>query len=514
MGGLLATELDPAAILDEVVSRRLILLGADACAIRVARGRRARRQRRRRRAAPSGARGRGCRATAGPAGDVVQSRAPVASRGRRATIRACVDDDPVLAAGHTRRTWACRSSGARARSGVLAVYSRRPRTWREEEIEALLALAGERVGRALERRALPAGRARARAQLRDPREHRRRDRRRRPRGRGRALERGGGADHRRARPRGARPHAARGAPARARVGRATGRTASGSSRSARRRGGLAVADRGGHARSGGRGRRPDLRLPRHLGRADRRADEVGLRLDRLARAAGAADLDLRLRGDAAAPGRRSSATTERQTFLGYIASRGAAADRRSSTRCSTSRGSTRATCRSSSRRPTCARSSPRSSRASRRPRRERAQVRRSTCRTSRSRPRPTARSCARSSTNLLDNAVKFSPGGGTVTVEAHRRSGDVEVRVVDEGIGHPAGRARADLLEVLPRPSELASERAAPGSGCSSRAGSSRAMGGRIWVDSGKAGARASRSSCRSRVSRRSRRVTCATTWV
>ena len=39
--------------------------------------------------------------------------------------------------------------------------------------------------------------------------------------------------------------------------------------------------------------------------------------------------------------------------------------------------------------------------------------------------------------NLLDNAVKFSPNGGTVTVEAQRRAGRVEVRVVDEGDGIP-----------------------------------------------------------------------------
>ena len=73
-------------------------------------------------------------------------------------------------------------------------------------------------------------------------------------------------------------------------------------------------------RPGRRRRRPDLRLPRHLGRAERRADEVRLRLDRLARAADAAHVDLRLRRDAAAPGRalrrrasgrRSSATSPR-----------------------------------------------------------------------------------------------------------------------------------------------------------------------------------------------------------
>jgi two-component system sensor histidine kinase BaeS len=38
---------------------------------------------------------------------------------------------------------------------------------------------------------------------------------------------------------------------------------------------------------------------------------------------------------------------------------------------------------------------------------------------------------------LLENAVKFSPGGGTVTVAARPRADAVEVRVSDEGIGIP-----------------------------------------------------------------------------
>jgi signal transduction histidine kinase len=40
-------------------------------------------------------------------------------------------------------------------------------------------------------------------------------------------------------------------------------------------------------------------------------------------------------------------------------------------------------------------------------------------------------------TNLIENAVKYSPDGGPVRVVAERRGGEVEVRVSDAGIGIP-----------------------------------------------------------------------------
>ena len=39
--------------------------------------------------------------------------------------------------------------------------------------------------------------------------------------------------------------------------------------------------------------------------------------------------------------------------------------------------------------------------------------------------------------NLLDNAVRFTPSGGAVTVSAHRHDGSVEVQVADTGVGIP-----------------------------------------------------------------------------
>src|SRR5207302_1995067 len=37
--------------------------------------------------------------------------------------------------------------------------------------------------------------------------------------------------------------------------------------------------------------------------------------------------------------------------------------------------------------------------------------------------------------NLLTNAVKFTPEGGTVTVSARRHGGSVEIAVADTGVG-------------------------------------------------------------------------------
>ena len=45
--------------------------------------------------------------------------------------------------------------------------------------------------------------------------------------------------------------------------------------------------------------------------------------------------------------------------------------------------------------------------------------------------------------NLVDNAIRFTPAGGQVRIEAHRHDGSVEVSVADTGVGIPA--------EALPR---------------------------------------------------------------
>ncbi len=138
-GSVLATELDPAAVLDEVVEQAPALLGADACAIRVvdagdlvvtavagvdaetALGVR--------------------NDAAGPlSGEVAQSRLPVAvaDAGSDPVLFA---SDVLLPAGFTAYLGVPLVGPEGALHGVMSVYGRHPRAWRPEETEALVALA-------------------------------------------------------------------------------------------------------------------------------------------------------------------------------------------------------------------------------------------------------------------------------------------------------------------------------------------------------------------------------------
>ena len=85
---------------------------------------------------------------------------------------------------------------------------------------------------------------------------------------------------------------------------------------------------------------------------------------------------------------------------------------------------------------------------------------------------------------LVENALRYSPDGGTVTVGAAPHATTVEVSVADEGIGIP----QADQEQIFRK---FYRGRA----GCARRRGRHRArplhrhglvtaMGGRIWVES------------------------------
>jgi len=138
-GGMLTTELDPEAVLDEVVDQARELLKADGCAIRVLKDGQL---------VVSAASGLGSEAAVGSSssasawlsGDVVQSRASVALEDAGADPR-LRELDPMLAAGNAAYLGVPLAGSARSPRGVLALYDARPRVWREEEIDALLALA-------------------------------------------------------------------------------------------------------------------------------------------------------------------------------------------------------------------------------------------------------------------------------------------------------------------------------------------------------------------------------------
>ena len=138
-GRMLTTELDPEAVLDEVVEQARDLLDADACAIRVLDDGELRVSA----ASGKGAEGAvGSRSSAGAwlSGDVVQSRAPVAleDAGSDPRLR---ELDPMLAAGNAAFLGVPLAGPDRSPRGVLSVYGEHPRVWREEEIDALHALA-------------------------------------------------------------------------------------------------------------------------------------------------------------------------------------------------------------------------------------------------------------------------------------------------------------------------------------------------------------------------------------
>ncbi|MBA2461361.1 MAG: GAF domain-containing protein, partial [Actinobacteria bacterium] len=87
--------------------------------------------------------------------------------------------------------------------------------------------------------------------------------------------------------------------------------------------------------------------------------------------------------------------------------------------------------------------------------------------------------------HLLDNAVRYSPAGGTVTVGARRVASMVEVRVEDEGVG--ISRAEQERIFRKFYRGESASKTVGAGEtglGLFLAEGLVGAMGGRIWVES------------------------------
>jgi PAS domain S-box-containing protein len=83
--------------------------------------------------------------------------------------------------------------------------------------------------------------------------------------------------------------------------------------------------------------------------------------------------------------------------------------------------------------------------------------------------------------NLVGNALKFTPAGGTITVAASNGAGEVVFHVADSGEGIPA----ADLGRLFERFYQARqAKRGGAGLGLAIAKGIAEAHGGRIWVES------------------------------
>lgn len=138
ISGLLAPELDPLLVLREVAREAPLLLGADACVVHeLLDGE----------LVVSAAEGEGAAAAAGsravlrgsPAREVLESQAPVVKDAAGPDERSA---DPLLAGGYDAYLSVPLTASEGGVQGVISVYSRSPRPWRPDEVDALLAVAG------------------------------------------------------------------------------------------------------------------------------------------------------------------------------------------------------------------------------------------------------------------------------------------------------------------------------------------------------------------------------------
>jgi signal transduction histidine kinase len=86
--------------------------------------------------------------------------------------------------------------------------------------------------------------------------------------------------------------------------------------------------------------------------------------------------------------------------------------------------------------------------------------------------------------NLVDNAVKYSPGGGTVIVAAARKPATIELRVVDEGIGIPHAEQRRIFTKFYRAEASIRNGGGGTGLGLFIARGLVEAMRGEIRVES------------------------------
>ena len=86
--------------------------------------------------------------------------------------------------------------------------------------------------------------------------------------------------------------------------------------------------------------------------------------------------------------------------------------------------------------------------------------------------------------NLLDNAIKYSPEGGTITVQAYADNVQILLAVSDEGIGIPAEEWERVFERFHRVENEITRRMRGAGLGLAVCQGIVEAHGGRIWVES------------------------------
>jgi two-component system phosphate regulon sensor histidine kinase PhoR len=82
--------------------------------------------------------------------------------------------------------------------------------------------------------------------------------------------------------------------------------------------------------------------------------------------------------------------------------------------------------------------------------------------------------------NVLQNAIKFTPAGGSIRVSVKAADADVTVGVTDSGDGIP----KEELSSVFERFKQLDAERSGLGLGLYISKWIVEAHGGQIWADS------------------------------
>ncbi len=89
--------------------------------------------------------------------------------------------------------------------------------------------------------------------------------------------------------------------------------------------------------------------------------------------------------------------------------------------------------------------------------------------------------------NLLDNAIKFTPGGGQISVAAEPRAGHVAISITDTGCGIPPEQ-RPHIFERFARGASAGARPRGFGLGLTFCKLAIEAHGGRIWVEDGEGG--------------------------